>query len=173
MEQEVKQAVYMGIQLLITAVIIATISMAIYIGKSLMHARDQEIYAGNIIREQALFNDYMQEQGNIAGSDVVDIIITYAKIYDFVVVDRSSGSPNIVHVWKSSDSIDTYNTNQVVTNIKAKLFERFKMKQICTSDGGAIIGLVFTTGGTADCTEEEIQKIAKNTLGIELPVHVR
>ena len=173
MEQEVKQAVYMGVQLTISALVIATIAIAIYFGRALMHARDQEIYAGNLIREQALFNEYMQEQGNIAGSDVVDIIITYAKIYDFVVVDRSTGSPNIVYIWKSSDSIDEYSTDKVVGNIRAKLFDRFKMKQICTSDGGAIIGLVFTTGGTADCTEAEIKQIAKTKLGIDLPVHVR
>lgn len=167
MEREVKSAVYMGIELTISALIIAIISMSVYIGKALIEVRNQEQYSGNLLAQQSLFNEYMNEQGNIAGSDVVDIIITYAKIYDFAVVDKTSGSANVITYRLSNDDINKFRVDSVTEDMRNQLFSKFKMQQILTSDGYAIQGIVFTTGGTSACSHDELKKIKEDVFNIE------
>ena len=146
MEREVKSAVYMGIELTISALIIAIISMSVYIGKALIEVRNQEQYSGNLLAQQSLFNEYMNEQGNIAGSDVVDIIITYRL---------------------SNDDINKFRVDSVTEDMRNQLFSKFKMQQILTSDGYAIQGIVFTTGGTSACSHDELKKIKEDVFNIE------
>lgn len=171
MDQEVKQAIYMGIQLIVSSTVIAVIALAVITGKGLIKIRDQEEHSGKLIAEQTIFSEYMNEQGNISCSDVIDIIITYAKIYDFAIIDRSSGKatipkPNDDKVFLSSDPLDDFNRTNVAKKLQMYNTSKFKMQQVLTSDGYAIQAIVFTTGGSGSCTTSELENIKKNTFGI-------
>ena len=166
MEQEIKQAISMGVQLVISATVIATIASALYIGKALMKVRANEEFSGNLIATQSMFSNYMNKQGEIVGSDVVDIMLTYSKIYNFAVVDKSSGSATLVMYRLTGDDIETFRTEDLVGDMQGKLFDKFKMQQILTSDGNAVVGIVFTSGGTSACTPAELEKIKTQTFNI-------
>lgn len=172
MDQEVKQAVYMGIQLIVSSTVIAVIALAVMTGKSMIKIRDQEEHSGKLIAEQTIFSEYMNEQGNIPCSDVIDIIITYAKVYDFAVIDRSSGKalipkPNDNKVWLSSDALDDFDKTNVTKKLQMYNTAKFKMQQILTSDGYSVQAIVFTTGGSSACTTSELDSIKKDTFGIK------
>ena len=162
MENEVKQAIYIGIQLMLTATVIGIIATTLYFGKALVTVREREKFSGNLIAQQNQFNNYMNKQGEIVGSDVVDIMLTYSRVYNFAVVDRSSGSVRTVMYRLTGDDLDSFRTEKLTTELRDKLFDKFKMQQILTSDGHAILGLVFTTGGTAACTPQELEQIKRD-----------
>lgn len=166
MENEVKHAIGMGIQLTLSASVIAIIIIILYIGRALMAVRANEDFSGNLIEQQSQFHNYMNKQGEIVGSDVVDIILTYSKIYNFAVVDKSTGKADVVMYRLTGDDIEKFRTEKVTQDMTGRLFDKFKLQQILTSDGYAIQGLVFTTGGSAACTPAELENIKANTFKI-------
>lgn len=143
MEREVHEALRLGIDLVITATIISIIATFTFLSYSTYAIKNRQ----DSVRVNTETYSELYEYNNraVSGSDVVDIIITYARVFDFevdingriVTFDGVSESKNNIGVklW-SKDNI----TRELGDSVNGK----FKSELLKSSDGELILGLRFT-----------------------------
>lgn len=154
MDNEVREAVKIAIELMIAAVVIGVIATALYFGHSLMNTRNYSETSADILEAQADLYNYTSQ--TINGSDVLDLIVTYARLYDFAVVDTNG---NVLFKRTSENKLDDWSVTSVRKDLADLINDKYTTKEILTTDGGSIQALVFVKGAN-DLSEMSMNKVA-------------
>ena len=190
MDSEVKHFTYISIELLMSSIVIAAIVISMSVAAMFMQNKETKDLGDRLVKDQADLYPYIQQGDKVSTSDVIDIITTYARVYDFVLY-KPTGSPspdNIYFTLTSKDPLSKWS----FTNIKDNLSQinmttsgdqftgiNWRMTQILTSDRDSKIAIVFfdTTNGLSgpsldNATDVNIELI-KEILGIEYNTDIK
>lgn len=162
MDGEVKESIKIGIELIISATVIAVIASALWLGHSLISIRTIENASTVLLEEQA--NLYKYSNTEITGSDVVDLMVTYARVYDFVVVDKAGNSVNKIVTRTTANKIEDWTAESINSSMESYLYNKYNMRQLLTIDGGSIQALVLIDS-SAMLSDRDMQNLASD-LGI-------
>ena len=165
MEREVNDSVYIAFQLLLCALIIGAIAVSLFIGKSLVNAKQRDEIGVSMQQDNSQFYSYLNS--TISGSDIVDLMVTYAKIYDFVVVGGNSNNVNVLYTKFEETDIEEFKPIKIREDLQSMrlLDKKYTMRLLLTPDKCQILGIVFEKEG-ANLDEAALKKLARDTLGI-------
>lgn len=163
MDEEVRESIKIGIELIICAAIISIIATTLWFGNSLVSIRNAENASAILLEEQA--NLYKYSNTEITGSDVVDLIVTYARIYDFVVVDKVGSSVNKIITRTSANKLEDWTVESINSGMESYLYNKYNMRQILTADGGSIQAIILIDSSKPMLNDKDIEDLARD-LGI-------
>lgn len=165
MEQEVKESVYIGYQLMLCALVIGAIASFLFIGRELINNKQRDDVGRHVQEANAEFYGYLNS--NIESSDIVDLMLNYAKIYDFVIVSGNSTTTKIEYTKLKTADINEFKS----TTLRKDLDDRdlsgknFTMRLLMTPDACQILAIVFEKEGT-NLDIDALQKLAKTAFNI-------
>lgn len=148
MDNEIKQFTYISIELLTSAVVMGAIILVMSITAIFMQVKEIEDSGKKMVQVQADFYPYMQKGSDLPASDVMDLIVTYARIYDFAIITKTGEkSYENVLVLDSNDSLEEWSVTKIrnVLEDKQQLYNKYRMVQILTQDGDSLLGIAFFT----------------------------
>lgn len=120
MDTEIKHFTYMAVEMLITSLILGVIVVIMSVSSMFLQAKENKDLSEQLLQVQADLYPYVQQGDKVSTSDVIDIITTYAKIYDFVLVKSQGDTMNTGDIYlklTSRDSLDKWS----MTNIRNKI----------------------------------------------------
>ena len=165
MEQEVKESVYIGYQLMLCALVLGAIAVCLYIGKGLINSKQRDDIGIQVQQENAEFYSYLNS--TVESSDIVDLMLNYAKIYDFVIVSGNSTNVKIEYTKLKNADINEFKATELRKDLEDRNLsgKNFTMRLLLTPDACQILAVVFEKEG-ANLDNDALQKLAKNTLNI-------
>lgn len=185
MHDEIKHSMYMSLEILISACVIAVIALAGVISGNLMSIRSNEKASRAFLETQTQFYSYLNENGDIKGVDVVDCMSKYAKVYDFVVVfdknfshsanyvtkaDGSKGwvetETNLIYMSYTYDKLEDWDVRALNSKMGNKIDNKFTIKQVLTPDGYSVQALIFLDNSVSSWSQEDINKIKNDIIGL-------
>lgn len=162
MENEIKQFTYISIELLASAVVMTAIVLVMSIASMFMQVKEIEDSGKKMVQVQSDFYPYTQKGADLPASDVMDIIVTYARLYDFAIITKTGeGSYEKTLLLDINDPLEDWSITNIRETLKAKdqLYNTYRMVQILTQDGDSLLGIAFfTTPGSFSNPGEEFGK---------------
>ena len=74
MEDEIKQSIYMGVELMFTSAVLGLIVTVILLGHTFVNNIYVQKSSANLIQDETVFYTYMNNQGTITQSDMINLI---------------------------------------------------------------------------------------------------
>lgn len=143
MDNEIKHFTYISIELIASSIIIAAIVLTMSVAALFMQTKESKDLGTTLVRVQADFYPYTQKGNDLHCSDVIDLISTYARVYEFAVVYKSGNTIHADLLLTSSDSLDEWSMTKIREKLEDNYYNNYQMLQVLTIDGDSLIGIAF------------------------------